>query len=188
MKKMILSMMLLFATTVAFAQQPAPKKAFNPEEHCKAMTEALQHKLMLDEATAAWFAPLYKEYMGKLHEACGQHKQKAQCPTTDKEILKQMEDCLDRQEQVVKIKRNYFKKFQQKLTPRQVQVVMKQTCDKAGKKQASFGKKQGKFGKKQGQPGMPSAPFGPHHMQMKKDGKAPKCENATNCQPACDKK
>ena len=142
MKKFLLSLIMVVACGSVVAQ-PADKK-WSPEKQKQRLEKRSNHlanELKLDDATAAWFKPLYVEYVSKMKEEC--MKQKCQKPQSDDEIIKQMEGCLERQETILKIKRTYFKKFQQKLTARQLQTVMKQDCMKP-----AMGKKHGKMFKK----------------------------------------
>lgn len=139
MKKFLLSLMMVVACG-SVAAQPADKQG-GPEQKKQRLEKRSNHlanELKLDDATAAWFKPLYVEYVSKLKEECT--KEKCQKPQSDDEIIKQMEGCMDRQENILKIKRAYFKKFKQKLTARQLQTVMKQDCMKKG-----MGKKHGKM-------------------------------------------
>lgn len=152
MKKMILSLAMLFIAGSAMAQKPCDGKnqQCTPEQKAafvKKHSEGLAKRLMLDDATTAWFTPLYVEYLNKIHENCKDCKSMCcENATADADILKKMEECFDRQEKLLKIKHDYFKKFKQKLTPRQLQIVMKETCNKKGKNGKGFHKRAGKKG------------------------------------------
>ena len=167
MKKFLLSLIMVVACGSVMAQ-PKDKKC-SPEQHKQRLekrSHRLAHELKLDDATAAWFMPLYVEYVLKLKDECAQEK--CEKPQTDEEILKKIEGCLDRQENILKIKRAYFKKFKQKLTARQLQTVMKQDCMKK-----AMGKKHGMMFKKgKGPKGQKPCGFGkPGQCETGKCGK-----------------
>ena len=70
MKKMILSLAMIFIAGSAMAQKPCgDKKECTHEkkaEFVKKHSEGLAKKLMLDDATTAWFTPIYVEYLNKI--------------------------------------------------------------------------------------------------------------------------
>lgn len=51
----------------------APGKEMSPEQRIEMRVERMQRQLMLDDKTAAQFAPVYKEYLEAL-EACKPQK------------------------------------------------------------------------------------------------------------------
>ena len=121
---------VLFATS-AFAQEA--KKCSTPEQKIERCTARMQEKLMLDDATAAKFAPIYKEYLAAL-EACKPACEKCENPT-DEQIKKNIQNCLDAQQKKIEVEKKYYKKFSSILSGRQLRVVMcsqnkKAACDK----------------------------------------------------------
>lgn len=150
MKKMLFT--LAFAAiscTTLFAQNmPEPQK-----KQCKPITiekqvNRMANQLMLDDATTAKFAPLYKEYLENLQGCCAQscYKNTATCPKsnatlTDKEIEARIEKRFEMQQQRLDIQKKYYDKFKKILNAKQLEKVFaprpkmakKMICPKAPK-------------------------------------------------------
>lgn len=140
MKARILIMAFMVAfTSFATAQEKKAGKKFTPEQRIEFRVKKMQDKLMLDEAEAAKFAPLYKEYLAE----------KAKCrpavergkDLTDEQMMKNMEACMDARQKALDVDKEYFGKFSKILNAKQMKQV--------------FGKKEGfgKFGKNKFAPG-----------------------------------
>lgn len=126
---------LAFALAVSgssvFAQPgPAERQAvpqhrnFTPEQMTEFRTKQIQDRLMLDDKTAAKFAPLYKEYLEAVKECMKTAwKERKKGERTDEEILKEMEERIDRQQKMLDIRKKYFNSFKKILTPRQLEKV-----------------------------------------------------------------
>lgn len=107
---------------------PAQKKQLTPEQRQEMQINRMQKSLMLDDATAAKFAPLYKEYLEALESiktCCPKMKQeKPQQPKaerTDADIKKQLEEQLANQKKMVETKQTYLAKFEKILNARQLE-------------------------------------------------------------------
>lgn len=86
--------------------------------------QRMQEQLALDEATAAKFAPLYKEYMNALVQcrpATAKRERGAQC--TDADRTKCIEMRMDCQEKMVDTQKEYYNKFKKFLNARQLEMV-----------------------------------------------------------------
>ena len=107
------------------AQAPPPRKQLTPEQLQEMQINRMQKCLMLDDETAAKFAPLYKEYLEAL-KACrtDMKQEKPQQPKTDRtdaEIKKQLEERLAQQKKIVETKQTYLAKFEKILNARQLE-------------------------------------------------------------------
>lgn len=150
MKKMLFT--LAFAAiscTTLFAQNmPEPQKKQRKPVTIEKQVNRMANQLMLDDATAAKFAPLYKEYLESLKSCCGQSccKKAAACPKenatpTDKEIEARIEKRFEMQQQRLDIQKKYYDKFKKILNAKQLEKVFapkhkmakKMICPKAPK-------------------------------------------------------
>ena len=109
------------------AQAPNQKKELTPEQRQEMQINRMQKSLMLDDETAAKFAPLYKEYLEAL-KACRtemkqEKPQQRKAERTDAEIKKQLEERLAKQKKVVETKQTYLAKFEKILNARQLEMA-----------------------------------------------------------------
>lgn len=103
----------------------APGKEMSPEQRIEMRVERMQRQLMLDDKTAAQFAPVYKEYLEAL-EACKPQKPETKpAEMSDKQIEEQLTAQFDRQQKLLDTRKDYYNKFKKMLTMRQVQMVLK---------------------------------------------------------------
>lgn len=107
------------------AQAPNQKKKLTPEQRQEMQINRMQKSLLLDDETAAKFAPLYKEYLEAL-KACRtemkqEKPQQRKAERTDAEIKKQLEERLAKQKKVVETKQTYLAKFEKILNARQLE-------------------------------------------------------------------
>lgn len=150
MKKMLFT--LAFAAiscTTLFAQNmPEPQKKQRKPITIEKQVNRMANQLMLDDATAAKFAPLYKEYLESLQGCCAQNccKKATACPKsnttlTDKEIEARIEKRFEMQQQRLDIQKKYYDKFKKILNAKQLEKVFaprpkmakKMICPKAPK-------------------------------------------------------
>lgn len=135
---MILAAVVMMSSAVCAQEK---KQAPTPEQRIEKRVERMQKKLMLDDATAAKFAPIYKEYLQAKFAArpvCN----KCDNPT-DAQIKENIAKRLDAQEKAVDVEKKYYKKLSSILSGRQLQQIFCKDNKKAawGKnKKASFGK------------------------------------------------
>ena len=107
MKKLMLSLVVLaMSAATAFAQCPTQGKKCDAAKACPEKAakfgNRLAQELKLDDATAAWFQPLFAEYVQKMKDtrekySCKKDK-KAAC--TDAEIMKNLENQIKCQEEL----------------------------------------------------------------------------------------
>lgn len=125
MKTIRLFMCMAFALVMGnvVAQTPGKCQNLTPEKRIELRTEQMQKRLMLDEKTAAQFAPLYKEYLQALW-AC--HSEvKCTKDATDAEIKEALSNRLKMQRALVDTQEKYLEKFSKMLTARQLEVIFK---------------------------------------------------------------
>lgn len=138
MKKMFLgAAFALMLVMPANAQRNQNAQKMSPEQAIEMKTNRMAKRLMLDDATTAKFAPIYKEYLPEL-QGCMQNCPKAaNCPAngqkcaamTDADIEKCIEQRFDMQQQKLDIRKNYYKKLKSVLNMKQMQALF---CALAG--------------------------------------------------------
>lgn len=101
----------------------------------------MQNHLNLDEATAAKFAPLYKEYLKELkacHPTTCKTTNKSKCTDAEKKAC--MEKRFDYREKMLKTQKKYYHQFEKFLTADQLQTLFSpkrhagNKCDKMSKR------------------------------------------------------
>lgn len=132
--------MLLTFTFAATAQNGNGNGKRNPEQRIEKHVERMQNSLMLDDAAAAKFAPIYKEYL----------LEKVNCRPdivrgknlSDEQIKKNIEARMDNRQKALDIDRKYYGKLSKILNAKQLNVIFgkKKACDK-------------KFAHRKGKPG-----------------------------------
>ena len=135
----LLAMLLTF-TFAATAQNGNGNGKRNPEQRIEKHVERMQNSLMLDDAAAAKFAPIYKEYL----------LEKVNCRPdivrgknlSDEQIKKNIEARMDNRQKALDIDRKYYGKLSKILNAKQLNVIFgkKKACDK-------------KFAHRKGKPG-----------------------------------
>ena len=161
-----------------------------PEQRVEKQVERVQKNLMLDDATAAKFAPIYKEYlveMGKCRPQVVRGKN-----LTDEQIKKNIKARMEAKEKAVDVEKKYFGKLEKILNAKQLQKVFskQEKAPMAGKKQfAQRGKRGGKgFAKAPGRKGpwMNSPKQGACKQMGRVDCKKGECPKV-DCKKDCNK-
>ena len=121
MKIRIVLMALVVAfTSYATAQEKkAPK--MTEEQKVEFRVAKMQKSLGLDEATAAKFAPLYKEYIQELAKCRPELKRGKEL--TDEQVKENLEARIDAKEKAAKVEKKYYGKFSKILGAKQLQKV-----------------------------------------------------------------
>ena len=151
-------------------QQQLPKVDKRTEFRVKKMTE----RLLLDDAKAAKFAPLYQEYL----------EAKATCrpelvfgeKLTDAQLEANMEAMLNVREKAVDIDKKYYKKFSKLLNAKQLDMIFGL--------QAQFGQRPMGHGKDAH--GMSPRHYGKHGVSRDKCPKEKGCMKTHGCKKAMD--
>ncbi len=124
----LLAMLLTF-TFAATAQNGNGNGKRNPEQRIEKHLKRMQNSLMLDDAAAAKFAPIYKEYL----------LEKANCRPdivrgknlSDEQIKKNIEARMDNRQKALDIDRKYYGKLSKILNAKQLNVIFgKKAYDK----------------------------------------------------------
>jgi len=130
----------LMCTGTATAQNRGDREQ-NRAERIQRMAQRQAEDLKLDDATTTWFVNLYTEYEEQLsavrkeamkdmpkpekkkesaEEEDFQMKEKEMKKLTDEQADKMIQANFDRTEKELQVKRIYYSKFQEKLTPKQL--------------------------------------------------------------------
>lgn len=121
MKKIFLILTAaLFVCTASLSAQEKKQK-LTPEQRLDMVVAKMQKKLMLDDATAAEFAPIYKEYLqaiSKCRPNCTRGKD-----ITDEQIKENISKRIDAQQKALDVQEKYYKKLSYILTGRQLQQI-----------------------------------------------------------------
>ena len=155
MKKILLIAAVCLCCTSLFAQEKRQK--LTPEQRMEMFVVKMQKKLMLDDATAAKFAPIYKEYLQAMKE-CRPECTKIENPT-DAQIKENIGKSLNAREKAIDVEIKYYKKLSAILTGGQLKQIFcnnKKEAFKGGKKNGfkkGFGAECGK------KPACGKAPF-----------------------------
>lgn len=110
------ALLLAMTMSLGLSAQNAGKQA-DPEKRIERRVEQLTKQLMLDEKTAAEFAPLYKEYVAALRESRVKPDKELK---GDEAILDRLKARLATQEKTAATKQKYVEKFAKMLTARQL--------------------------------------------------------------------
>ncbi len=141
-------MMMLLAVLLIGGQsvwaQPKPgnveKPRLTPEQMMQKQSQRMAKALLLDDATAAKFMPVYENFLKELRDCRmegrrdmpGRPEVKKDAGTpdvkplpTDAEIEQQMKDDFARCRKMLDIREKYFDEFSKFLTPQQIQKIYK---------------------------------------------------------------
>lgn len=128
MKTMYVCLAFAMSVLALSAQTPEnQRKQLTPEQRVEQQVERMEKQLLLDDETAAKFAPLYKEYIEALAQcrpAAPKEKIKPrQEKLTDEAIDQRMQARFELQKKRLDVKETYYKKFKEILTMRQVEKI-----------------------------------------------------------------
>lgn len=141
MKTRLLSFMIVAALSVSSLnvlaqnpEQPSKEKRMKekptPEQMMERHMLMMEKNLMMDDATAAKFKPLYQEYMKAMKECSPKVSKEAnKGDLTDAEIEKNIQDKLDAKVKKAEVQQKYFQEFKKILNAKQLAKVFN-----AGKK------------------------------------------------------
>lgn len=155
------------------AQAPERKQP-TEEEMLQQRTERMQRELLLDEATAQKFAPIYQEYLTALKELRGDAprgpqevkagEQPEKKELTDAELTAKLKERIQKQRDMADLQEKYIDKLGKVLNARQLAKVFEAPRPGHGPGQPGQGPHHGQPGKGgqpghgQGQPGQPGQP------------------------------
>ena len=161
MKKLIFVLCAFLALGVSANAQSDDKKKSKEKmersEQVQRRAEKMAERMKLDDATRAWFTPIFVEYSDTLRKAMRLSRPKAEgkkaVPLTDEEVLQQIENQLKSDELQVSIKRTYLEKFKTRLTPKQLLLIFKRPAAPGGQNRPGSGRPGGGRPGGQGFPG-----------------------------------
>ncbi len=140
MKTRLMTLVVMMAVSISsfsvMAQNaqdaPAQKRAKQkptPEQMMDRHVKMMEKKLVMDEATAAKFTPLYKEYLQAMKDCRpAVNKDTKKSEMTDAEIEKAIQDRFDAKKKALDVQQRYFKKFKEILNAKQLEKVFQQPC------------------------------------------------------------
>lgn len=126
MKKKITYLMLalLIGTAAsATAQVASSARQGKGRPGMERMAEQMAKNLKLDEATTAWFVPIYKEYQDTLRAVRRTATRPGKNKMTDADVTAFIEKSFSATESEVALKRQYYARFKEKLTPVQLMSI-----------------------------------------------------------------
>lgn len=143
MKRTLLSLFvaLTLGTSLSAAtrdKNPSDKNPGDRKELSTRQATRQAKELKLDDKTQAWFIPLYAEYQDTLRAVRSQGMQRSKADgekadkkkepqkLTDAEALQRIEQLFDNEEKTLTLKRAYYKRFKEKLTPQQLLSIFNQ--------------------------------------------------------------
>ena len=127
------------------------KQRPTPEQVMKRQTNMMVKALMLDDATAAKFTPVYENYLKELRE-CRMMDHKARTENggnakggqaqnavrTDAEIEKQIKAKFAQSRKILDVREKYYNEFRKILTPKQIQKIYQAEMNNANKFRKEF--------------------------------------------------
>ncbi|MDR2650980.1 MAG: hypothetical protein LBC68_01520 [Prevotellaceae bacterium] len=132
MKKLLILLLSAILCFSAVAQQKFTKnKDFkngekpNKEEIIEKKCKKMADKLMLDDATAAKFTPVYKNYLNELSENRDVKKWNKNDEVNDSEIDKAVQDNFAKSRKMIEVREKYYNEFRKFLTAKQTKTVIK---------------------------------------------------------------
>lgn len=100
-----------------------------PEQMMDRHVNMMEKRLVMDDATAAKFTPLYKEYLQAMKDCRPAECVKAKkAEMTDAEIEQAIQNRLDARQKMLDVQKKYFKKFNELLNAKQLEMVFQQPC------------------------------------------------------------
>lgn len=156
----LLAALLIGSQLTLFAQnQPKNTKRERPtqEQILQMQTNQTVKTLMLDDATAAKFTPVYEKYLKELREcrmmnrktdrpkpAEGVEKKDASKPSlTDAEVEKMIKDQFTQSRKMLDLREKYYNEFRKILSPKQIMKIYQMEKSNADKFKKEFNKRKG---------------------------------------------
>ena len=131
------------------------KERPTPEQMVQRQANQMVKTLMLDDATAAKFTPVYENYLKELRDCRmmnrkGRTKDKSaearQTPKpvpTDAEIEKQIKDQFAQSRKILDVREKYYNEFRKILSPKQIMKIYQTEKSNANKFRKEFDRRRG---------------------------------------------
>lgn len=140
------------------------KQRPTPEQMVQMQTNQMIKKLMLDDATAAKFRPVYEQYLNEMREcrmmnrmprakkaqgtSAGEKKEAQKPAMTDEQIAKMLKNQFAQSRKMLDIREKYYNEFSKILTQKQIMKIYQQERSNMHKFRKEFDRRKGQ---KQGQ-------------------------------------
>ena len=131
------------------------KQRPTPEQMMQRQTNLMVKTLMLDDATAAKFTPVYENYLKELRECRmmnrkdrmrnnnAEAKQTPKPVPTDAEIEKQIKDQFAQSRKILDVREKYYNEFRKILAPKQIMKIYQTEKNNANKFRKEFDRRKG---------------------------------------------
>ena len=123
------------------------KQRPTPEQMMQRQANQMVKTLMLDDATAAKFTPVYEGRMMNRHERNRRNnaeaKQTAKPVPTDAEIEKQIKDQFAQSRKILDVREKYYNEFRKILSPKQIMKIYQTEKSNANKFRKEFDRRKG---------------------------------------------
>ena len=133
MKRTLFTLLAALTLCVGMCAQTATRRQNSKESLTKRATR-MADELKLDDAAQAWFVPIYAEYLDTLQTVNRQAritdangKRKQQKELSDLEASQQLLNSFAAEEPAVALKRAYYERLKEKLTPQQLLTLFKRS-------------------------------------------------------------
>ena len=131
------------------------KQRPTPEQMIQRQANRMVTTLMLDDATAAKFTPVYEKYLKDLRECRMMNRRNNNAEATpatkpvltDAEIEKQIKDQFAQSRKILDIREKYYNEFRKILSPKQIAKIYQTEKSNANKFRKEFDRRKGqKYG------------------------------------------
>ncbi|MBV3636545.1 hypothetical protein [Bacteroides cellulosilyticus] len=153
----ILAALLIGSQTISAQNKDnkTNKQRPTPEQMIQRQANQMVTKLMLDDATAAKFTPVYEKYLKDLSECRMMNRRErprnnnaeatsATKPVlTDAEIEKQIKDQFAQSRKILDIREKYYNEFRKILSPKQIAKIYQTEKSNANKFRKEFDRRKG---------------------------------------------
>lgn len=144
--------------TLSAQNQPKGDKKERPtqEQILQMQTDQMVKTLMLDDATAAKFTPIYAKYLKELRECRMMNradrqrspqgveaKETAKPSLTDAEVEKMIKDQFAQSRKMLDVREKYYGEFRKILSPKQIMRIYQMEKSNANKFKKEFNKRKG---------------------------------------------
>lgn len=145
LKTAILALVMLFGTTSLMAQtDKANQQTARREQLAKAQAQYIAGQLGLDNATRDKYVNTFIDYQKELWSIGRKPVQTKGKQLTDAEVKQNMENRFDHSQKLLDLRKKYYKKFSQFLTPQQIERSYKlerQSLKRLAERQKNRGQK-----------------------------------------------
>lgn len=121
------------------------------QEMVERQVASLVERMSLDDITAAWFVPLFKEYgeaLMTVRKAAIPEKDKSIDGLSDDDAEAMILNVFTSEEKTVAVKREYYARFKERLTPQQLLKVFAVHLGQQGNRRSQRGQRDGQDGQR----------------------------------------